>query len=131
MEELDRIKLAVALRSARAAAGLSQEELATRLGMAKTTIARTETLEGGLRAEQLAAIVRLYKALGVELEFMFESEVVVRIDASGLVAAEDRLLDQNRRRADRKKPVGGSLMAVKEDAATAKVGTKDRGEENR
>ena len=55
-ENLDKIKLVVALRSARAAVGWSQEELAHELGIAKTTIARMETFEGGLRAEQLSQI---------------------------------------------------------------------------
>jgi transcriptional regulator with XRE-family HTH domain len=112
MQALDQIKLAVALRTARAAVGWSQEELAIHLGMAKTTIARMETLEGGLRADQLSAIVRLYKSVGVELEFMFSDEVIVRVDANGLVEAQRRLLDQNLRRADRKKPAGGLLNAV-------------------
>lgn len=120
MQELDKIKLAVALRTARAAVGLSQEELAGQLGIAKTTIARTETLEGGLRADQLAAIIRLYKALGVELEFMLENEVVVRLDVKGLATAEGRLLDQNRRRADRKKPVSNSLTAAKKSQQRGK-----------
>ncbi|QDX82074.1 hypothetical protein B9N43_12950 [Denitratisoma sp. DHT3] len=126
MQELDKVKLAVALRTARAAVGLSQEELATHLGMAKTTIARMETLEGGLRAEQLAAIVRLYKTQGVELEFMLSNEVVVRVDADGLVAAQRRLLDQNLRRADRKKPAGSLLAAPKTKSETPKKGASQR-----
>lgn len=120
MQELDKVKLAVALRTARAAVGLSQEELATDLGMAKTTIARMETLEGGLRAEQLAAIVRLYKTHGVELEFMLSNEVVVRVDADGLAAAQRRLLDQNLRRADRKKPAGGLIATPKTGSSSTK-----------
>jgi transcriptional regulator with XRE-family HTH domain len=115
MQVLDQTKLAVALRTARAAVGWSQEELAGHLGMAKTTIARMETVEGGLRADQLAAIVRLYKSVGVEIEFMYEDEVVVRIDAKGLVEAQRRLLDQNLRRADKKKPAGGLLSTSSDD----------------
>ena len=38
MQELDAIRLVVALRAARAAVGWSQEELALHLGMAKTTL---------------------------------------------------------------------------------------------
>lgn len=115
MQALDQIKLAIALRTARAAVGWSQEELATKLGMAKTTIARMETLEGGLRADQLSAIARLYKSVGVEMEFMLSDEVVVRVDASGLVQAQTRLMDQDLRRADRKKPAGGLLSANREE----------------
>ncbi len=116
MQVLDQTKLAVALRTARAAVGWSQEEFAGQLGMAKTTIARMETVEGGLRADQLAAIVRLYKSVGVEIEFMYENEVVVRIDAKGLAEAQRRLLDQNLRRADMKKTAGGLLSPSSDDA---------------
>lgn len=40
----------VALRAARAAAGWSQEEFAQLMGVAKTTVARIETLEMSARA---------------------------------------------------------------------------------
>ena len=117
MQVLDSIKLAVALRMARTAVGWSQEELAGHLGMAKTTIARMETMEGGLRADQLSAIVRLYKSVGVELEFMFADEVIVKINAQGLLEAQRRLQDQNLRRADRKITGKGLIATVLEEQA--------------
>lgn len=109
MQDLDSIRLVVALRAARAAVGWSQEELALHLGMAKTTLARAELMEGGLRADQLAQIVRLYKTLGVELDFMLGENVKVRIAPEGLRRAQARLMDESRRRADRKK-TGGLIM---------------------
>ena len=115
MQALDSIKLAVALRMARTAVGWSQEELASNLGMSKTTIARMETMEGGLRADQLSAILRLYKSVGVELEFMLSDEVTVKISAQGLEEAQRRLLDQNLRRADRKKTGTGLLSTAHEE----------------
>ncbi len=110
--ELDHIKLIVALRAARAAVGWSQEELGSRLGIAKTTIARMETMEGGLRAEQLAQLVRLYKSLGVELDFMLGDEVKIRIDNAGLEQAQARLMDDGLRRADRKKSGSGLIASA-------------------
>jgi len=103
MKELDQIRLVVALRAARAAAGWSQEELAKHLQIPKTTLARAELMEGGLRADQLAQIVRLYKSLGVELDFMLGDDVTIRIDTEGLKRAQERLQDETRRRSDRKK----------------------------
>jgi transcriptional regulator with XRE-family HTH domain len=103
MQELDEIRLVVAMRTARAAVGWSQEELALQLGIAKTTIARAELMEGGLRVEQLTQIVRLYKKLGVDLDFMLGDGVTIKVDAVGLKQAQARLLDEAHRRADRKK----------------------------
>lgn len=111
-ENLDQIKLVIALRTARAAVGWSQDELATQLGIAKTTIARMETFEGGLRAEQLTAIVRLYKSAGVDIDFMFEDEVKVRVSKQALEQAQRRLMDDAFRRSDRKKPAGGIINAA-------------------
>ena len=112
MQELDAIRLVVALRAARAAVGWSQEELALHLGMAKTTIARAELMEGGLRADQLAQIVRLYKTLGLEMDFMLGEDVKIRVDADGLKRAQARLMDDARRRADRKKTGVGLIMGA-------------------
>jgi len=107
MQELDSVRLVVALRTARAAVGWSQEELALHLGISKTTLARAELLEGGLRAEQLAQIVRLYRTLGVEMDFMAGDEVTIRMSVEGLKRAQERLLNLDHRRRDRKKgPVG-------------------------
>jgi len=106
-EKFDSIKLAVALRMARAAAGWSQEELATQLGIAKTTIARMETLEGGLSAEQLTKIARHYRNAGIDLSFMFDDEVTVTVSKEALERALQRLSDENYRRIDRKKPGKG------------------------
>lgn len=50
------------LRGSRAAAGLSQEQLADRSGLHATEISR---LERGVRDPRLATIVRLARGLGV------------------------------------------------------------------
>jgi len=102
-DKLDEIKLVVALRMARAAVGWSQVELAERLGIAKTTLARLETLDGGLRADQLAQMIRLYKSMGVEMDIFYEDQVSLRVDREALLQAKARLEDDNLRRTDRKK----------------------------
>ncbi len=105
------IKNVVALRMARAAVGWSQEELAAQLGIAKTTIARMETLEGDISATQLAQLVNLCASAGVELQFMVGDEVRVRVNPQALLNAQARLLDTAFRRSDRVKPVGGLITA--------------------
>jgi len=107
-ENLETIKLIVALRCARAAVGMSQEEMANLLGVPKTTIARVETMEGGLRADQFTKMMRLFKDLGVSLEFMYSDEVELKVTVKGLETASARLADENRRRSDRKQRGGKS-----------------------
>lgn len=102
-EDLGKIKLVVALRMARAAVGWSQEELATQLGIPKTTIARMETQDGGLSAEQLARVLKLYRTQGVELDFMYEDEVKCTVSPQALAVAQGRLDDDTLRRNDRKR----------------------------
>ncbi|SAK53514.1 XRE family transcriptional regulator [Caballeronia temeraria] len=53
------------LKDARRAAGLSQKELAERAGVARTTLARMETLARGDMS--VSALVRLLEAAGYDL----------------------------------------------------------------
>ncbi|WP_419688092.1 helix-turn-helix domain-containing protein [Burkholderia theae] len=53
------------LREARRTAGLSQQELAERAGVARTTVARMETLARGDMSA--SALVRLLEAAGYDL----------------------------------------------------------------
>lgn len=53
------------LKQARREAGLSQEELASRAGVARTTVARMETLAKGDMS--VSALVRLLEAAGYDL----------------------------------------------------------------
>ena len=54
------------LKQARREAGLSQEELASRAGVARTTVARMETLAKGDMS--VSALVRLLDAAGYDLK---------------------------------------------------------------
>ncbi|SFK84965.1 helix-turn-helix transcriptional regulator [Rhodanobacter glycinis] len=54
------------LKQVRREAGLSQEELASRAGVARTTVARMETLAKGDMS--VSALVRLLEAAGYDLK---------------------------------------------------------------
>ncbi|WP_175689583.1 helix-turn-helix domain-containing protein [Burkholderia anthina] len=56
------------LKEARSAAGLSQRELAERAGIARTTLARMETLARGDMS--VSALVRLLEAAGYDLRMV-------------------------------------------------------------
>ena len=78
--DFEHVKMAVALRTARAAVGWSQDELARVTGIPKTTIARFETMEGGLKAAQLAALINTYNSKGIDVEFLRGNKVTIKID---------------------------------------------------
>ena len=56
------------LRSARKEAGLSQDELARRAGVSRTTVARMETVAKGDMS--VSALVRLLEAAGYDLKLV-------------------------------------------------------------
>lgn len=74
--------------------------------VAKTTIARIETAEGSINADQLPQILRLYKSQGVSIDYMLGEEVTVKVDQIALRQAQVRLSDSELRRSDRKRPLG-------------------------
>ena len=100
-DALDEIKVVVALRTARSALGWNQEEASQRLGIAKSTLARIETMEGGTTAGMLATLLRAYNAAGVRLDFLYEDEVKVTINSDALLEAKNRLNNETLRRSDK------------------------------
>ena len=60
------VDIAVMLKSARHEAGLSQEALARQAGVARTTVARMETLAKGDMS--VSALLRLLEAAGYDLK---------------------------------------------------------------
>lgn len=60
------VDVANALKAARAQAGLTQEQLAQRAGVARTTVARMET--SALNDMSVAALLKLLTAAGHELK---------------------------------------------------------------
>ena len=95
-------KVAVAIRAARSAVGLNQQEFADMMGVAKTSIARIETLEMKANAEFLLQAVRFFKGIGVEIDMHDYNHVVIKISNQAINTAVDTLEDIGNRRSDRK-----------------------------
>ena len=102
-------KIAVALRTARAAAGWNQEEFARYLGVAKTTVARIETLEMSARAELLNKAMRLFRNAGVDVDLYNLDAVLIRINGTAITQAIVDLQDVNKRRSDRRSGIATLL----------------------
>ena len=100
-EELDSIKLVVALRSARAIAGWSQVEFAERLGLSKSTVARLETSEVDIPFSVLKRILNEYKKIGIEIDLMFSPNLNISVEPKALESFKERLQDEEKRRSDR------------------------------
>ena len=95
-------KVAVAIRTARAAAGINQEDFAQMMGVAKSTIARIETLEMKATAEFLLDCVYFFKTVGIELDMHDYDNLIIRVSNQTINTATSSLEDVNERRSDRK-----------------------------
>ena len=95
-------KVAVAIRTARAAAGINQEDFAQMMSVAKTTIARIETLEMKATAEFLLDCVYFFKSIGIELDMHDYDNLVIRVSKQAINTAASSLEDVTKRRSDRK-----------------------------
>ena len=100
----EQVRFAVAMRMGRTALGLSQSEFADLLGVAKSTVARTETMEMAMRADTLMTMLRVLREHGVELDLMSdEQRVSIEVHPEGLQQALEQLQDEDKRRSDRQR----------------------------
>jgi len=95
-------KVAVAIRTARAAAGLNQQEFADLMDVAKTTIARIETLEMKATAEFILHAVYFFKTVGIEVDMHDYYGLVIKVSNQAINTAVSALEDVNNRRSDRR-----------------------------
>lgn len=96
------VKIAVTLRTARAALGINQQELADQLQIPKSTLARMETLEMQPRADIYMEALKFFRDSGIELDSIYSDDVIVRITPTSLAHAKKLLDDESKRRSDRK-----------------------------
>lgn len=100
--DIESIKVAVAVRVGRSAAGLSQQELADMIGISKVTLARVETLESKLKAEFYMKAIKIFRDMGVEMDTMLSDGIKVNVSPKALQLALGKLQDESKRRTDRK-----------------------------
>jgi len=111
------VKIAVALRAARAAIGWNQQEFADVMGVAKSTIARIETLEVSPRADVLLQAMEVFRRAGVEVDFFNAEKLTLVVNLEAINNAELRLMNEALRRSDRK----GPLALIAEDLAAKRL----------
>jgi transcriptional regulator with XRE-family HTH domain len=95
-------KVAVAIRTARAAAGINQQDFSEMMGVAKSTIARIETMEMKANADFLLDCVYFFKSIGIELDMHDYDNLVIRVSNQAINTAASNLEDVTKRRSDRK-----------------------------
>lgn len=96
---IDSAKIALTLRVARAALGWSQEEVANKLGIAKSTLARIETMDTAASAQVLTALLRLYHDSGITMDFLYDEKITVVISEKVIQSAAGRF-ELNQKRQD-------------------------------
>jgi transcriptional regulator with XRE-family HTH domain len=106
----DNGKIAVALRAARAAAGWNQQEFADRMSVAKSTVARIETLEMAAKGDFLIKAMRLFREAGVEVDLHSQGGLSIQVSDLTVAAAVDALQDETKRRTDRKSSSADTLL---------------------
>ena len=94
-------KVAVAIRTARAMAGINQEDFAMMMRVAKSTVARIETLEMKATAEFLLEAIYYFKTIGIEIDMHNYDHLIIKMDNQTItnVAIE---LENTSKRLDKK-----------------------------
>jgi len=100
--DFDNAKLAVALRTARAAIGWNQQEFAELMGVAKSTVARIETMEMAARGDFILKAVSLFKKAGINIELFSEGFISIQASDKAIQSAATYLQIADNRRSDRK-----------------------------
>jgi len=109
-EKVENAKIAVAIRAARAAIGWNQQEFADKMGVAKSTVARIETLEMGAKADFLIRAIQLFRQAGVEIDLAGGLSIRMDVSEVALLGAIAALEDESKRRSDRKNGLIGRYM---------------------
>ena len=105
----DNGKIAVAIRTARAAAGWNQQEFADLMKVAKSTVARIETLEIAAKGDFVMRAMRLFRENGIDVDLMSASDLPIRISDLAIAASVDAIKDETNRRSDRKSSIAAPL----------------------
>jgi len=81
-EDLDRVKVAVALRTARVVRGWSQSKFAEHMGLSQSSVARMENNESEISFTLMNRIIQKYAESGVDINMSMENlKVTIRPEA--------------------------------------------------
>jgi transcriptional regulator with XRE-family HTH domain len=105
----ENVKIALAIRTARAAIGWNQQEFAELMGVAKSTVARIETLEMSAKADFLNKAMRLFRDAGVVVDLYELDRLPLTINKECIEIAQQRLADESLRRRDRRTGIASLL----------------------
>ena len=100
--QLENGKIVVALRAARTAIGWNQQEFSEKMGVAKSTVARIETLEISAKGEFILRAMRLFREAGVDVDLYRSEGISIAITEAAIVTAIADLQNEGKRRKDRK-----------------------------
>jgi len=106
---IENVKIALAIRTARAAIGWNQQEFAEFMGVAKSTVARIETLEMSAKADFLNKAMRLFRDSGVFVDLYELDRLPLEINKVCIEIAQKRLVDESLRRSDRRTGIASLL----------------------
>ena len=106
-------KIAVVLRAARAAIGWNQQEFADKMGVAKSTVARIETLDMAPRADFFVRALELFSKNGVIVSLGNMEHISIEINELCFISILADLADDSKRRPDRRSPLS-QLIADRE-----------------
>lgn len=96
-------KAAIAIKTARTAAGINQVDFAQMIGVAKTTLARIETLETQVKLDIYFKSMRVLSGYGVDIDITSSDDILVRVSKKAQQTIVDNFSDEDKRRSDRKK----------------------------
>jgi len=96
----ENIKVSLAIKLARTALGMNQQEFADKLGISKTTLARIELMEAQISLNFYVLVCRFFNESGITFE-MEGDDINMKITPFAQQKAVEALSDGNRR-ADRK-----------------------------
>ncbi len=105
----DNGKIALAIRTARAAAGWNQQDFADRMEVAKSTIARIETLEIAAKGDFVMRAMRLFREHGIDVDLMAATDLPIRISDLAITASVNALKDESNRRSDKRTGIAALL----------------------
>lgn len=95
-------KAAIAIKTARTALGISQQDFSEMMKVSKTTLARIETLDSQVKLDFYMRAIKIFNSYGVTVDAINSENIVITIDATAQQKFIDDMANVSNRRTDRK-----------------------------